>query len=372
LSQSFEDDLMRTYWGRRPGELPAFFANLLPEGRFKEVLESNLNLSDADDLAFLAAVGDDLPGAVSLRAGLASGVFPSAQDRPEEEFEDGSGGQFSFRFSLAGVQLKFSMIRTDGRLTVPAHGGRGDWIVKVGSSDYAGLAENEFTMLEWARSIGFDVPECRLHDVSDIPALQRYAPPGSQALAIRRYDRDGSRRVHQEDFMQVFGWPPVRDRKYASKYEALASVVRGLLGDEAFDEFVRRLAFVVASGNNDAHLKNWSLLYGDGATPRLAPLYDQVATIVWPRLDRELALKLAGARDFGRVNIESFRRLAGEVGANSDRAVRVAQETISAARGAWESLSARETLPREHQQALMEHWRRVPLLREAGDLGQPT
>lgn len=64
LSQFFEDDLSRTYYGKK-SSLPPFFANLIPEhGALRELIESNLGVSPGDDWALLEAVGRDLPGAV--------------------------------------------------------------------------------------------------------------------------------------------------------------------------------------------------------------------------------------------------------------------------------------------------------------------
>jgi hypothetical protein len=63
------------------------------------------------------------------------------------------------RFSLAGVQLKFSAVmEASGGLTIPAHGVGGSWIVKMPSTQFATVPEVEFVMLELARAAGLDVP----------------------------------------------------------------------------------------------------------------------------------------------------------------------------------------------------------------------
>jgi serine/threonine-protein kinase HipA len=367
LSQSFEDDLRRTYWGKRPGDLPSYFSNLLPEGRFRRVVEQSLQERGDGDLGLLVALGSDLPGAVVLAQsdGHSAVLQPTAEtvdDEPERE-------QLGFRFSLAGVQLKFSMVQLDGKLTLPAHGQGGDWIVKVGTQEFPGLAENEFSMLEWARGAGFEVPDCGLHSVSDL-GLDRYAPPGSRALAIRRYDRYPERRVHQEDFMQVYGRAadPEGKQKYNGSFEELARVVLGLLGEPGYEEFVRRCALTIAVGNHDAHLKNWSLLYREPVRPVLSPVYDQVATVGWPALDRTLALKLAGARDFGRVSLDSFARLARKVEASETRTREIVGETLNALGDFWRRHQSELPLPKEHRTAIREHWDLVPLLRAIGPL----
>jgi serine/threonine-protein kinase HipA len=224
-------------------------------------------------------------------------------------------------------------------------------------------------MLEWARAGGFEVPECALYAVSDLN-LGKYAPTDSKAFATRRYDRQPGRRIHQEDFMQVWGWAvdPLGKRKYAATFEELANVCFGLLGESGYEEVIRRIALVIATGNNDSHLKNWSLVYRDSVRPVLAPLYDQVATVAWGNLDRELALKLGGARDFGRVSSEAFARLARKIGANAPRTQDLARDTLQKLRDTWTKMNAGLPVFEEHRLALREHWGRVPLLREVGTL----
>ena len=69
----------------------------------------------------------------------------------------------ALRFSLAGVQLKFSAIKSAaGGLTIPAEGVGGSWIVKLPSMTHDGVPENEYSMMSLAAQIGMDVPELQL------------------------------------------------------------------------------------------------------------------------------------------------------------------------------------------------------------------
>ena len=92
-----------------------------------------------------------------------------------------------------------------------------------------------------------------------------------------------------------FRWPS--DKYMRVGHERLGLAIRTLCGDEAFAEYVRRLVFCIGIGNEDAHLKNWSLLYPDGVTPVLSPAYDLVSTIQYDDLDRGLALRLNDRRN---------------------------------------------------------------------------
>lgn len=122
---------------------PPFFSNLLPEGPLCRCPAERASVAETREFALLSALGADLPGALT--------VVP-ADESPASEGPDGTDPPQAepgrlLKFSLAGVQLKFSAV-TDGagHLTVPADGVGGSWIVKLPSPRYPAIAENEFAM----------------------------------------------------------------------------------------------------------------------------------------------------------------------------------------------------------------------------------
>jgi serine/threonine-protein kinase HipA len=125
------------------------------------------------------------------------------------------------------VQLKSSAIlEARGRLTVPAEGIGGSWIVKLPSQTFDAVSENECVMLELARAIGIAVSRIQLVPVSAIQGLpfQGTAIKGND-LAVERFHRapDGGR-VHGEDFAQVFGQFP-EDKYKGVSYGNIARVL---------------------------------------------------------------------------------------------------------------------------------------------------
>ena len=367
LGQKFEDDLQRTYIGKKPGQLPAFFGNLLPEGRVRTVIETSLNREGCSDIELLEMASNDLPGAVVLTRSD-EGAMP-AEDNAQRSEDEKNTEDIGLRFSLAGVQLKFSAVEDDERFTIPSHDSVGDWIIKVAVKGYEGLSSNEYFVMNWARLAGFDVPDMRLVSYDALGALKKYVPENASAFAIRRFDRSDKRRVHQEDFNQVLGRFPRADRreKYDFSYDELAVLVKAIAGLNGAREFLKRLLFVIASGNHDAHLKNWSLLYPDGIHPVLSPLYDQVATVGWADMDRTWALKLGGSREFGRADRATFIKLASKVDLEKRAAEDLLLETLTAIREAW-AQTDKSIILDSHRHAIIEHWTRVPILREAGSL----
>lgn len=372
LGQHFEDDLRKKSWGEAQ-ELPSFFANLIPQGQLRQLMEHSLGLTTGDDLALLAAVGHDLPGAVQIRISesgklLTDNLPPATRTAVRQPVGDGSADPV-FRFSLAGVQMKFSVRLDADKLRLPYHGELGSWIAKFDSPTFPNLPANEYAVMSWARAAGFEVPDCRLLSGAVLPApLAAQAARGSQVFLIKRYDRAGPERIHQEDFAQVAGLRPALNYDHWT-YEICARVVLAISGPRGYDEFIRRLVFMVASGNTDAHLKNWSLLYPDGVNAILTPLYDQVAVVAWPppkgfKTEWEWALNFAGTKSLAQLRMASFTRLAELSGGDSTHVKQLVAKMLAQIVEAWHRSSIQELLPAGHAQAIHAHWQNVPLLRE--------
>jgi serine/threonine-protein kinase HipA len=332
--------------GRR---VPAFFSNLLPEGHLRDYLAKRADVSPEREFFLLAVLGADLPGALVVAPIEGSGQPSEAHHNPSDDTrDDASTGEEPLRFSLAGVQLKFSAVmEASGGLTIPAGGLGGSWIVKLPSARYTAVPQNEFTMLALARRAGISIPENKLVDVASIKGLPEQAyTVESQALAVKRFDRlpDGQH-VHMEDFAQVFGEFPNDKYKFHS-YANIASVLWAESGEDAVIEFVRRLVFSVLIGNADMHLKNWSLLYPDQRTPVLSPGYDFVATLPYIPGDT-LALSFGDSRSLSEITKDQMRRFADTARIPARPLWRIAIETAERTAESWTTLEEADTLPKD-------------------------
>lgn len=334
--------------------LPPFFSNLLPEGPLREYLAEKAGVKKEREFYLLAVLGADLPGGVVVRP-LDGDAPELPHDGEPHEAEDPQTKEI-LRFSLAGVQLKFSaVLEASGGLTIPAHGVGGSWIVKLPSSQFAAVPENEFVMLELARAIGIEVPPIRLVPVSEIQNLPPEAARLSgNALAVQRFDRaEGDRRIHMEDFAQVFGLFPeskYRERSYAN----IARVLWAEAGEAATSELVRRLVFSVITGNGDMHLKNWSLLYPDGRTPVLSPAYDLVSTVPYIPGDT-LALAFGATKSLSAVTPHQLQRFANSARLPLGPLQNVVRETVRATENAWRDHAAKDLLPGNLRRAIDAH-----------------
>ncbi len=323
--------------------VPSFFANLLPEGHLREYLAGQAGVNPQREFFLLEVLGADLAGAVTI---VSIDGTTEAEEKMQEA-RDRRRERRRLRFSLAGVQLKFSAIgEARGGLTIPAEGMGGAWIVKLPSQIYEGVAENEFVMLELAREIGLVVPRIRLVPVKEIEGLPMVAQSiRGNALAVERFDRGvGGGRIHMEDFAQVFGQFP-EDKYKAVSYANIARVLWQETGQEGAYEFIRRLTFTVLIGNADMHLKNWSILYPDQRRAVLAPAYDFVSTVPYISEDK-LALSLGGGRSLAGISFDQVRRLTEKAGMPLEPALALVRETAEAVVEKWRGLKQRDVLPR--------------------------
>ncbi len=366
-------DFLRTPGDRRASsELPAWFENLLPER--DSPLRSRLcelhGLREGASFALLGALGEDLPGAVEA-SGASSGVTGRPRVRRRAAAAEVPGEEVLSSFSaLAGMQMKFSMSMVGDRLTLPARSSGLQWIVKLAGADYAELAEVETATMTWASKAGFPVPAHRTVPFAALHGIPDWFEHRRPAFAIERFDRraDGSK-VHHEDLCQALGLRPSAkngDGRPGVRYEGALRLVHDACGEADARAMARRIGFMIASGNGDAHLKNWGLLWGDQVRPSLSPCYDLVSTIAWDRFGWKnkggprLALALGRTRRFADVDGEMLR-----VFAEKTRHAWVEEEVmvgVISARDAWADVDV--PIPERMRVALGEHWRRVPLLRE--------
>jgi serine/threonine-protein kinase HipA len=350
LGQFFEDDLARVH--RENLCLPAFFSNLLPEGPLRKLVARKAGVSEQREAYLLEVLGGDLPGAVVVER--ANGEDLDEEEESPDRPVGAPQAPTRLKFSLAGVQLKFSVLREGTRLNLPASGQGGRWIVKCPDPVHPGLPANEISMLRWARRAGFAVPDHDLVPIADLHGLpDGLSFPEAAALAVRRYDRADTSRIHQEDFAQVLGlFPGAKYDRY--NYETIGNYVRAVAGPAAFVEFAKRLAFVVLSGNGDAHHKNWSLLYPDRVHATLAPAYDLVFTRAYDPKD-DLALNFGGSKSFFDVTVETFRRLARKSGYDEQRLADAVGEAAAAIREAWKEVGSDLPIDPEAKARLSQH-----------------
>ena len=362
LSLGFKDTLggLITDFNPTQTKLIPFFSNLLPEGAMRDYLGERAKVNPDREFFLLWVLGQDLSGAVTVEPADGEELPPNVNDPADDEQSQKEG---ALRFSLAGVQLKFSGVRNvSGGLTIPVNGAGGSWIVKLPSSRFEHVPENEFSMMELARKIGMDVPETSLIDIQDIENI----PTGiekfrNQAFLIKRFDRnDRGTSVHIEDFAQIFGVRPVDKYKKATMHR-IAQVI-GIEGQESdIEEFIRRLVFNALIGNADMHLKNWSLIYKDPQMPSISPAYDFVSTIPYIK-DNSMALKVSKSSRFDAFSMDELSHLAAKARLPEKLVLDTASETVERFHDVWRKEKTNLALTNDVIDAIDEHIKKLPIV----------
>lgn len=191
--------------------------------------------------------------------------------------------------SLTGVQPKLSLNlnKHDGCSRLTIVGLWGDYIFKPQTNDYPQLPENEDLTMHLAEAVKIDVVPHSLIRLAD----------GRLGYITKRIDRTSSgEKIDMEDMCQLTLHPT--EYKYKGSYEQIAKAIAQHSSTPKLDltNYMLLLLFCFVTGNNDMHLKNFSL-YRPSDSYRLAPAYDLLnVAIANPRDKEELALPLCGRK----------------------------------------------------------------------------
>jgi serine/threonine-protein kinase HipA len=341
----------------------SFFSNLLPEGRLRDYLAHKSGVKPQREFNLLAALGEDLPGGVVVlpESEQMAPDLGHGQDVSLPTYQEGE----TLKFSLAGVQIKMSAVENArGGLTIPAYGRGGSWIVKLPSTHFESVPENEFTMMRLADQLGLSVPKMHLLPVMDVEGLPKGMRRTENLFAIQRFDRDAhGGRIHMEDFAQVFGLYPEQKYHKASYYN-IAEVLLRTGGLSTVQDFIRRITFMTAIGNGDMHLKNWSLLYPDGKHPELSPVYDMLSTLPYVSKRENMGLSFAKSKDFQDYSSSRITLFAERLGIEPSLLLAPAKHLAEAFPDVWSDLKRDAPMPAYMQEMVDTHVRSIALFQE--------
>jgi serine/threonine-protein kinase HipA len=212
-------------------------------------------------------------------------------------------------------------VRIEGdEISVPLGAAPSTHILKPATERFDGVVSNEALCMKLAGAVGQNVATVEARNVH-----------GVEYLSVERYDRThrpiaGGRveldRLHQEDFCQAQGIVP--EMKYQKEggpsLKQCFALLREVSSVPALDlqRLLNAVIFNLLVGNNDAHGKNFSLLYhGVGTidqTIRFAPLYDIVSTTYYPELSKTMAMKIGDEYSSENVGPRNFEQFAEEAG----------------------------------------------------------
>lgn len=333
-------------WLKRPGATPlsvslplrkerftrrecrGFFAGILPEESKREMIARNLGISARNDYAMLEQIGGECAGAVTF--------VPAGEPLPERNYHYRTlspeelaaifkelpkrpllAGEEGVRLSLAGAQDKIALRIEGNEISLPLGGAPSTHILKPNIERFAGVVFNEALTMQLAAAVGLPTAGVEIRTVG-----------GIDYLLVERYDRTHLQsgattvleRLHQEDFCQALNIVP--EMKYQKEggpsLRNCFALLREVSNAPVID-LARLLDAVICNylvGNNDAHGKNFSLLYHGVGTAnqeiRLAPLYDVISTMYYPELSKDMAMKIGSEYRSDKVTPRDFEKLSEE------------------------------------------------------------
>ncbi len=192
------------------------------------------------------------------------------------------------KMSIQGVQSKLSAVISikNEKFIIVDKGGK--YILKPQHEYYPQLPENEDLTMRLAEEIGLEIP---LHGLL-------WSKDNTLTYFIRRFDRKGhNEKVPVEDFAQLAGLS--RDTKYDYSMEKIVKLVDDYCTFPAIEKIklFKLVIFNFLIGNEDGHLKNFSVITENGQT-RVSPCYDLVnSTIEYQKQDEEIAIPLKGKKN---------------------------------------------------------------------------
>lgn len=191
------------------------------------------------------------------------------------------------KMSIQGIQPKLSAVLNIKDSTFEIVDANGQFIIKPQHYTFKELPQNEDLTMRLAGIVEIAVP---LHGMI-------YSKDGTLSYFIKRFDRTGREKFPLEDFAQLSG--KTRDTKYDSSMENVMSVIEKYCSFPQIEKekLFRLTVFNFLTGNEDMHLKNFSLLTKDDLVA-LSPAYDLInTTIALGEAKEEIALPIKGKKN---------------------------------------------------------------------------
>ncbi len=220
--------------------------------------------------------------------------------------------------SLGGARPKASVRGKDGNLVIAKFPRKDDEVNTVAW---------EATALSLAGQAGITVAEGFVETVAKKPVL-----------LLRRFDRDGERRIPFLSAMSMLGSKDNETRSYLEIVDALRQ--HGAAPKADMEELWRRMVFNILISNTDDHLRNHGFLYGGPEGWRLSPAYDlnPVPTDVRPRI-----LATAINEDDNTASLALAMEVAGYFELDAKKAREIAKQ-VGGAVSKWRSQASRHGL----------------------------
>jgi len=256
---------------------------------------------------------------------LASGLSQLKQFAYTAEEQRNEAFHRSKKMSIQGVQPKLSAVLNIKEEKFEIADRKGRYILKPQHHLYPQMPENEDLTMRLAQLIKLDVP---VHGMI-------WAKDNTLTYFIKRFDRKGQKdKIPVEDFAQLAGLS--RDTKYNYSMEKVVMLINAHCTFPAIEKvkLFKLVLFCFITGNEDMHLKNFSIINQNGKI-QISPCYDLLnTTIALKHASEEIALTLNGKKSHltKQMLINYF---GGERCDLNDKVITSAVDTIFKAKPEW-------------------------------------
>lgn len=288
---------------------------------------------------------------LSYHAKCCKKFFGTAQlpelDLDEEILSELARETVNNRIAITGVQPKLSVnletIKSKNRLTIV--GLLGNYILKPQSPKRPAMPEVEDLTMHLAQH--FKINTC---DHALIPTTN-----GEMAYIAKRFDRVNGKKIHVEDLCQVGGFQT--EQKYDSSYERCGKLIATYATNTQLEviNYFELLVFSFLSGNNDMHMKNFSLLHsGNDNKISLSPAYDLInAKLINPKDQGDTALLLNERKK--KISFKDFEKLSASLGIRENVVTRIIKK-FSVATPSVNLLIEKSFLNENHKSEYKKFW----------------
>ena len=318
-----------------------FFEGLLPEGFTRRTVAQWMHVGEEDYLSILHGLGRECLGALCITE--AGEVIDASYEQISKKQVQELAAEGATKSAELVTKSHLSLTGASGKVGLYYDAPHNAWylpkgtapsthIVKQSHVRLDAIVTNEKLSLMTAARCGLDTPGNFIINTG-------HGEEHEVLFATQRYDRlfepgcpviDGlpkPYRLHQEDFAQAMGIPAAEkyERVPGSYLKGMFEILRKYSADPVADQLKLWdiVIFDFLIGNTDAHIKNFSLVYGKNLKQiRLAPAYDIVSTAVYEQSTRDMAFQIGGILSMDKMTRDSFRQAADEIGIGSKMAMR--------------------------------------------------
>ncbi|MBR3042080.1 MAG: type II toxin-antitoxin system HipA family toxin [Eubacterium sp.] len=322
-----------------------FFEGLLPEGFSRKAVANWIKSDEEDYLSILSALGKECLGALRIvdeneveePLGYEKLSLKKVKELAAEGATRSTRILMETHLSLTGASGKVGLYydEENNNWYLPKGNAPSTHIVKQSHVRFERIVLNEQLCMLTAKQLGIEVPESFIINVGK-------GADSEILYATKRFDRlmKGGKliddlpvpnRLHQEDFAQALGITP--GEKYEKEKRGYLQKMFEVIRENSVDpiseqtKLWKRICFNYLIGNNDAHIKNYSLIYSENLKGiSLSPAYDIVSTRVYNMTD-EMSFYIGDELSINKVNRKSFETAASEAGLSEHMAMKIFDET---------------------------------------------